>query len=214
MRYIDFIFYFLFIPLSLIIIFIYPEKDNLILNTLNPTILSMLTCHYIHTEIGHLGGNILLYLLTMMTIFLNYNKRSIFYIVSIFAFLVFPFLASLFIISINLSMHVSGFSAIVSVFVGYAVYILFDKVNFSIKIWYEKVTDFRKSLYNNKYFGRVKLLFLNVIFFIMAVYIPIDIIFSITTDSHVLILAHIFGYMIGFVLGYVAIKYDHNIIKK
>ena len=123
-----FIFYFI-IPLFLIIVYImvhlHPELERvLILQTSNPTWISIYLSNFVHTDFWHhLGGNLLSYFILIYLILFFRTDRKKFYINMALFFTVLPVLCSLSTIYyISASPPSLGFSGIVSGLAGYLLY--------------------------------------------------------------------------------------------
>lgn len=123
-----FIFYFI-IPLFLIIVYImvhlHPELERvLILQTSNPTWISIYLSNFVHTDFWHhLGGNLLSYFILIYLILFFRTDRKKFYINMILFFTVLPVLCSLSTIYlISAPIRSFGFSGIVSGLAGYLLY--------------------------------------------------------------------------------------------
>ena len=123
-----FIFYFI-VPLFLIIVYImvylHPELERvLILQTSNPTWISIYLSNFVHTDFWHhLGGNLLSYFILIYLILFFRTDRKKFYINMALFFTVLPVLGSLSTIYyISASSPSFGFSGIVSGLAGYLLY--------------------------------------------------------------------------------------------
>ena len=130
-----FIFYFI-IPLFLIIVYImvhlHPELERvLILQTSNPTWISIYLSNFVHTDFWHhLGGNLLSYFILIYLILFFRTDRKKFYINMALFFTVLPVLCSLSTIylasapppSFGVLWQFLGFSGIVSGLAGYLLY--------------------------------------------------------------------------------------------
>ena len=139
----DYIYFFLLIPLLLLIIFLIPEiyKYNFYLITNNPSFLSIFLSNYNHNSVSHIIGNLALYFLFMMIIFgLESNKKR-FYMISIFGLFIFPFLIYLLrtpifyhISQILINFTITGFSGIISYFLGYLLFLSYKYLNKILKV--------------------------------------------------------------------------------
>ncbi len=128
----EWLFFFLIVPLILIIIYLLPQstKDIFILKTQHPTLVSIFFSNYTHSTLDHIENNLVSYLMVMFLIFnINTNKK-IFHIISLLNFIVVPIISSLLTILIILSFSGStssqGFSAVVSAFIGYLLYSVYS----------------------------------------------------------------------------------------
>jgi len=136
---VDYIIFFLIIPLILTSIFLLPTsiKQNLILNPLNPTLISIFFSNYTHTEAQHFLSNLLIYLITIFLLFNIETNRKLFLKVALLNFILLPFLVSWFIVYFLPKLPpTQGFSAILSSFVGY---ILFSSYSWLRKNCYGKL---------------------------------------------------------------------------
>lgn len=132
-----FSFYFLFIPVILIIIFLFSNtlEQSLTLYPNNPTFVSILGSNYLHIGLFHLLGNLIFYFMIMPFIFVfdyKANKKMI-RINMILLFLILPIIASIINIvvfrNINSNSKHMGFSAITSGVFGY---LAFSLVNYIV----------------------------------------------------------------------------------
>ena len=133
----DFAFFFLFIPALLTLMYLLPLnlKNDLILHTSNPNILSIFFSNYMHSNLTHIFENLLSYLLVMFILFnLETNKKR-FYRTSGLIFILLPFISSWAAMQyIDLPGGTQGFSALVSAFCGYLIYSVYcylKQVHFS-----------------------------------------------------------------------------------
>ena len=137
----DYIIFFLIIPLILTSIFLLPTsiKQNLILNPLNPTLISIFFSNYTHTEAQHFLSNLLIYLIIIFLLFNIETNRKLFLKVALLNFILLPFLVSWFIVYFLPKLPpTQGFSAILCSFVGY---ILFSSYSWLKKNWYKKLDE-------------------------------------------------------------------------
>ncbi|CAD7772649.1 hypothetical protein FHEFKHOI_01285 [Candidatus Methanoperedenaceae archaeon GB50] len=123
-----FIFYFI-VPLFLIIVYImvhfHPELERvLILQTSNPTWISIYLSNFVHTDLWHhLRWNLLNYFLLIYLILFFRTNRKKFYINMALFFTVLPVLCSLSTIYLaSAPIRSCGFSGIVSGLAGYLLY--------------------------------------------------------------------------------------------
>ena len=133
----DWILFFIIIPFFMILIYLLPQKSILILNTNNPTVLSIFFSNYVHTTFWHLFSNLSSYLLIMLFLFKTEHNRKRLYFVSIFLFLMLPFILSLLpIVTFPKNKNLLGFSGIVSAFLGYLVFSIYSylKKNYYAKL--------------------------------------------------------------------------------
>jgi len=129
----EWLFFFLIIPLILIIIYLLPQstKDVFILKTQHPTLVSIFLSNYTHSTFDHFRDNLASYLIVMFLIFSINTDKKIFYLISLLNFIVVPIISSLLTIFIILflssgPLSSQGFSAIASAFVGYLPFSFFN----------------------------------------------------------------------------------------
>jgi len=129
----EWLFFFLIIPLILIIIYLLPQstKDIFILKTQHPTLVSIFLSNYTHSTSDHFWNNLFSYLIVMFLIFIINTNKKIFYSISLLNFIVVPIISSLLTIFIILfsssgPRSSQGFSAIVLAFIGYLPFSLFN----------------------------------------------------------------------------------------
>lgn len=163
-KFLDYLSFFLFIPIVISIIYILPNsiKEFLIFHPSRITLLSIFFSNYVHSGFFHFMSNLVSYLLILFLLFNVETDRRFFYRISIFILFLLPFISSflnIFLINNNLTMQ--GFSALVSGFLGYFLfsacnyiekkykikkkYELFAfilLINFSIIIFFSLKTDF------------------------------------------------------------------------
>lgn len=110
---------------------LHPELERvLILQTSNPTWISIYLSNFVHTDLWHhLGGNLLIYfILIYLILFLRIDGKK-FYINMILFFTVLPVLCSLSTIYlISAPIRSFGFSGIVSGLVGYLLYSVYQYI--------------------------------------------------------------------------------------
>ncbi len=130
----DWAFFFVLIPLVLLIIYLLPQelRDNyFILHTANPTIHTMLLSKYAHSDFSHFSVNLLAYLIWLLSIFSLLfifpieSEKKTFYISSFLFFILLPFILSGLTILYYPSTSSQGFSGITSAFLGYLVYLIY-----------------------------------------------------------------------------------------
>ncbi len=133
---IDYIFYFLLIPLILVLVYLLPEtlKQSFRLDIYSPNLISIFMSSYLHLTLDHFLGNLAVYLIIIFLIFnLETNKRF-FYKISAIGFIFVPFfmfvLETLFfdLFNINNFPPISGFSGIVTFFTGYLVFVSYTYI--------------------------------------------------------------------------------------
>jgi hypothetical protein len=127
-----FVFYFILIPVLLIVLYLNADmlKQSLALYINNPTLLSIIGSNYFHTEQWHILSNLVFYFLLMPFVFffdyLTNKKMLLVNILLLFVFL--PVLSSLLNIVMFTEMGVTGpgygFSAIVAGIFGYLAFSL------------------------------------------------------------------------------------------
>jgi len=140
------LFYFLFIPVLLIILFLNSDvlKQILSLYPNNPTVVSIIGSNYFHIEPMHLFSNLVLYFLLMPFVFifdfLTNKKMLLVNMLLLFVFL--PVVSSLFNILVFIELGVNipgyGFSAINSAIFGYLAFSLFHYVRDYHNLVFEK----------------------------------------------------------------------------
>lgn len=121
----DIAFFFLFIPAVLVLMYLLPSnvKTEFILYTFNPNVLSIFFSNYVHSNLTHLFGNLILYLAVMFMLFNLETDKKRFYRVCVLIFILLPFISSwAFMHYTSFSGALQGFSALSSAFFGYLVY--------------------------------------------------------------------------------------------
>jgi hypothetical protein len=118
----DWLIYFLLIPLVILIIFILPQpiKDSyFILNLSQPTVFSIFIHNYTHSSTSHLANNLVIYRVTLFSIFKTETYKMRFNKISTLLLLALPFISSLplFLLS-SMMPPAQGFSAIGAGFLG------------------------------------------------------------------------------------------------
>jgi len=139
----DWLLYFLVIPMFLFILYFLPfsVKQYFILQSNNPTVLSIFFNHYIHSEFIYLLNNLVIYLTIIFLLYnLEYNKKR-FYLVSTLFFLIIPIIVSLTLLFLIPNIfQMQGFSAINAGFIGYLIYSVYNYLR--IKYVYIKLSFF------------------------------------------------------------------------
>jgi len=131
------IFWFLGIPLILVLIYILPtslKETYFILNKQAPSILSLFLSNYTHSELWHLATNLSSYLIVIYLIMQFETNKSCFYKTMAFLFLVVPFIVSFITIMYAPAMNSQGFSGIVAGLMGYFIYITYRHVKDTWKL--------------------------------------------------------------------------------
>lgn len=124
----DYFIFLIFLPAILILFYFLPGaiKSLFILNTKNPTFLSIFFSNYIHTDFSHLLNNLVGYLLIIFLLFNVETNRKMLYKISLSNFIILPFIISLSTIYFLPQLQTSqGFSAIVLAFTGYLLFSIF-----------------------------------------------------------------------------------------
>lgn len=173
----DYFLFFIFIPAFLSFMYLLPEniKNYFILDTSNPTILSIFFSNYEHVELLHFGGNLSFYLVVIFFLFNIEINKKIFRKSSVLIFIILPFISSILLIYRFPNFPPSlGFSAIGSAFMGYAIYSIFYyiknfyyfQLNYSF-LYLIIIINLIAVEYNLK--GHPFLLFLKIISFLLFI---------------------------------------------
>ena len=121
--------YFLFIPVFLLVLFILPDsiKQYLVLQSNNPSLLSVFFNHYTHINFIHVLNNIFIYLITSFLIFNIETNKKRFFLVTLLFFLFLPFIVSfILLLLIPSNFYMLGFSAINASFIGYLIFSVYN----------------------------------------------------------------------------------------
>lgn len=121
------IIYFIGIPLLLVILFLLSDmvKELLLLYPTNPTFLSVIGSHYLHTTLPHLASNLTFYFLVLPFIFMfdRMSNRKMPLVNLVLLFIILPILVSLINTAIFSDVGITapgkGFSAIAAGLFGY-----------------------------------------------------------------------------------------------
>jgi hypothetical protein len=124
----DFIFFFVLIGAILTIIFLLPEKIKyyFILQPSNNTLISIFLSNYTHTDFNHFIQNLIIYWIIILLLLNLETNKKLFYQVSAFLFIILPFMSSFAVIYYISGFSSLGFSAIVSGFMGYLIYAVYN----------------------------------------------------------------------------------------
>lgn len=124
----DFIFFFVLIGTILTIIYLLPEKIKyyFILQQSNNTLISIFLSNYTHTDFNHFIGNLMIYWIIILLLLNLETNKKFFYEVSAFIFLILPFMSSFAVLYYTTRFSSLGFSAIVSGFMGYLIYAVYN----------------------------------------------------------------------------------------
>jgi len=147
----DYLFFFVLIPIILLVIFLLPPtfKNYLILNPSAPNVISIFMMNYTHSTIGHLFNNLFGYLIVLFLIFNFESNRNRFYVFSWFNLFLMPlilyllFKITLQALNIPVFPPSQGFSGIAA---GFAGYLLFSAIRFSKRRYDKSITWLSLSL--------------------------------------------------------------------
>lgn len=133
----DYSIFFVIVPAILLSIFLLPNaiKNTLILLPSNPTIISAFFSNYTHSDLSHIITNLIGYTIVVFLLFHLETNKKFFYTNSFLIFIALPIISSSFIIYLVPKIPpVQGFSAIVSGFIGYLLYSVYNFVKNVYKI--------------------------------------------------------------------------------
>lgn len=129
----EYIYFFGLIPLILLIIFFSLNifKANFKLNLFSPQLINIFFSNYDHINLNHLIGNLFFYLMILGIIFYLETNKKLFLKISLLGLFILPFLLFLLqkiifgIFDLSYFPPLSGFSGIVSFFMGYLIYVFY-----------------------------------------------------------------------------------------
>ena len=190
----DYLIFFLLIPSIILIIYKLPpsiKQSYFALNTRNPTIPTMFLSNYTELFLQLLEGNLIIYLLTIFFIFLTETDKKLFYTTAIAIFLIIPFFSSAITIYLYPNKISTGFSAIVSAFMGYLIY-SYARLIFS----YARLifSNFSKKFSNSISLLVAILIFAIIVVFSLRIIIPSKIYFD---GGQIDVYSHYFSWWFG-----------------
>ncbi|MHA2031579.1 MAG: hypothetical protein ACW99Q_19555 [Candidatus Kariarchaeaceae archaeon] len=124
----DWIVFFVIIPGIMLLIIRLPVniKQKFILDLKNPTLLSVFAHSYTHSDSTHFLGNVMIFLLTIFAILNIETNKARFYQMSVIFLLLLPIISIIPIAQLAGTLPpLQGFSAIVSGFLGYIIYVVY-----------------------------------------------------------------------------------------
>jgi hypothetical protein len=155
----DYLIFYVLIPAILLLLYFVPQnfkESYLILNTADPSIISIFLSNYTHTQFKHFISNSAMYLLLMFLLFNLETNSRLFYKVSALILIFLPILSSLIvIIKIPNMGNVQGFSAVTSALAGYLIYAV-----------YGYLKNVRRLKVNSSFVNLVVLLNLTIVSFL------------------------------------------------
>lgn len=125
---------YLWVPMVLLLVYYLPAQvkvNFLVLSIQHPTLLAMLTTTFTHSLASHLSTNLAYYLIAVSAIIFMETNFSRFKYTIVVIFGLIPVLASsaaLIYFSNSGATQVLGFSAVISGLIGYAVYLLIERM--------------------------------------------------------------------------------------
>lgn len=126
--YIDFLLFFILIPLFLTLVLFTPLNEWFILHTSNPELIPFYFSNYSHANILHFLENLIPYYLFISMIFRFHRDRHKFYIDMFLIFGLLPLLISSGNIILFPSRNTLGFSGIVAALLSYLLYIIYSYI--------------------------------------------------------------------------------------
>lgn len=132
----DFVFFYVVIGAVITFLYLLPSDvkyDYFILQPSNPTLLSLFFSNYTHIAFPHFINNLMGYWAVIFLLFNLETEKKIFYTISALIFIILPFLSSFAITYYtDVVSPVYGFSAILSGFIGYLLYAIY---NYLVKVY-------------------------------------------------------------------------------
>jgi hypothetical protein len=125
----DFLFFYVMVPSLILLIYSIPQNiktEYLVLFPSEPTLISMFFSNYTHSSFFHLRESLIAYFIIVFSLYNLETDKKFFYKVSLFFFVLLPFLSS--IGTIYMTPYVNseqGFSTILSAFTGYLIYAVY-----------------------------------------------------------------------------------------
>lgn len=199
----DFIFFFIIIGAILTIIFLLPEKIKyyFILQPSNNTLISIFLSNYTHMDFNHFIGNLIIYWIIILLLLNLETNKKLFYEVSACLFIILPFISSLAVIYYLTRFSSFGFSAIVSGFMGYLIYAVYN---------------YLKNIYKFKLNYQFPFLILSINLTIIVIFnlqnVPLLLIITLIAINTILIFIHLEN--IKQIVKIIKSKFNHPVKKR